>query len=773
MKLNKLHIATLLLLCGAMASCNRAEQPVTDLQRSPIALSVGGVDSNQEATKAVVTDGTDKTLNPFDQDTKIFFVIKSTKDATVHDGFEYKGPRASVLYTTCRGDVTKDATEVVFDDVNKRYWDDAHARSSQLDCWAYAQKGMTWKECTFEEPNPGGEGINAYKDYTVNTAVKPTPVAWRETEVYPAIRNWSASHRGDKHQDAESVMCQDLLFSNNLANNQEYNGRGGDTRLKFNFSTKKFPQTSAMIFYHAMSKITIHIKKGLGYEPGESFNFTPSPYNIKLSGFNTKGIFNIKTGQFEYIWEHADIPYICKLATPAPGDAHTLEALVIPNINGNTEFPDTYSRLNNGNTTTVMDFEIEHSRYVISQDALFDALTAIPENEAYIDGDVVNFKPGVNYHFTFTVGKKQIDNITARVTDWETVNADNHTPSNARITIDVEDRSSNTSAVTSNMDIYRALDEASTVTDTYEGFNWTTGYLTSGKATWHSNPLDYNADKWSTDWFWESNKTYYHFRTLSPTTQVVKADAVKGDYTEIQSADCANVASYNQVAWGASFYNVADDYKFTYSTEKGFDGTASGHQIYKAIGPTNDPIKVLMFHMMSGVHFTVQTPDDVDKVQLFDGTNRTTVELIKYYADGVIRLGTGVVNTDGTISTEADPYEVGCVTDTEGHYVPQNYFFSAVPQSLANVELHITTPDHNLYKVKMADLVVSSGNITSKNLKNPYSANASGKYIIDSWYPGFKYTYTFNLRKSGIKDIEATVVDWESVEADDEDIYIQ
>ena len=58
-------------------------------------------------------------------------------------------------------------------------------------------------------------------------------------------------------------------------------------------------------------------------------------------------------------------------------------------------------------------------------------------------------------------------------------------------------------------------------------------------------------------------------------------------------------------------------------------------------------------------------------------------------------------------------------------------------------------------------------------IANPYSqVGGEGadkdKYIIDSWYPGFKYVYTFTLSKKKIEDITATIVNWETVTADDE-----
>lgn len=742
----------------------------------PIELSVGGMDSSEPVTRAVITDGTGKTLNAFDVNTKIFMVMKSEYDTGNPD---FAGAQTT-KYNVARGDVlisendnTNNRSVVKFDTKNQRYWDDAHARSSMLSVYAYAQKGQsTWLNCSFNG-----------KEYKTE-ADADQPYAWTTTEIVPTILTWRASHLGSPAQDATSVQAQDLLFSNNLADN----GTGKDKRLKFNFSTRKFPQVGEanMIFYHAMSKITIKIIEGEGFKKPEAtasdFKFTTSGGNIILKQFNHTGKFDIKQGEFIDIPSggSSDIPSIyLKSNTPSATDSnphYVLEALTVPSIanNGASRIVDDRKSLAND---VMVEFSIDYNLYQVTHDDLYEALKDnVNATKKSDNGNYIPLEAGKNYVFTFTVGKTRIKNITAQVVDWEDVDAENVTPSNARITLSVEDRSGSTStgAVTSDMDIYRALDEAPSITDTYEGYNWTTKYTVDGKAQWKNTTLAYDGteNRWSTDWFWESNKTYYHFRTLSPITQVVTADA-GGDYTAISSASCSNEAGYNQMAWGAPFFDVADGYKFTYSTAKGFDGTGSGHQIYKAIGPTKDQIKVLMFHMFSGVHFTIKTTSGTEKVQLYDptGTKRTKVDLVGYYKDGKVLLGTGLVNTDGTISTEGSPYGVGFASAADAtEYADQEYFFSAIPQDLTNVILVITTPDNNQYKVAMKD--VKSSSVSNNNIANPYT-QSGGKYIIDRWYPGFRYTYSFTLKKTGITDLQATIVDWEDVTAGDDDVKIE
>lgn len=788
MQFNKLHTVLFFIVCAAFAACTDEVSSFVSPDkdgRIPIELNVGGVDAHS-MTRAVVTDGTTNTT--FGSDTKIFLLMQSDKDATVHDGYEYKGDRAATLYTVARANVVHatSATDIIFDDVNKKYWDDAHARSSQLTVWAFAQRIATstdraWPAYSFQSYNgvdPSMEESNK-QTYDSNTSY-----GWfDDPKLYPAIFSWNVGN-GSSNQDANTLIYQDLFFSNNIVNyvgNEKVpEGSRTDNRMKFNFSTHKFPESTQLKFYHAMSKITIQLKAGKGFlANGTDFKLRNNTVDL-LHGFNTRGLFNIKDGEFQMIHEHADISAIplTKTVVSKSEPYYTLEALAIPNIHQFLKThseSDTYSRFVDGSADIMLEITVDDNTYKITSNDLFDAITGKTNATTLTDnGTYVPLEAGKNYVFTFTIGKQQIDNLTAHVADWEEVVADEQIPSNARITLSVEDRSgsSSTSEVTSNMDIYRALDESPTISDTYEGYNWTTKYNTDGKATWNGNPLAYNTDRWSTDWFWESNKTYYHFRTLSPSTQDVTTDGA-GDYTTISSSFCADADSYEEMSWGAPFFDVDPDYNFTYSTTKGFDGTGSGHQIYKAIGPTKDQVKILMFHMFCGVHFTIKTTGGADKVQLYNtvGNKHTKIDLVGYYPDGKVLLGTGLVNVDGTISTVGSPYNISCATSATAEFGNQDYYLSAIPQDLTSVKLYITTPDNNQYIVDLGK--VKATTVNTNNIANPYTQGSDSKYTIDRWYPGFKYNYSFTLAKTGITNLQATIVDWETVTAEDETVQIK
>jgi hypothetical protein len=232
-------------------------------------------------------------------------------------------------------------------------------------------------------------------------------------------------------------------------------------------------------------------------------------------------------------------------------------------------------------------------------------------------------------------------------------------------------------------------------------------------------------------------------------------------------------ASYTDVCWGAPFksINVANGDRLTYSLTTGFDNTGTGetptHQIYKAIGPTSNPVQMELFHMMSDVTIQLTTTNDDDKVTLAGAT----IQLSMIHPTGKVSMGNGLVTPDGAPATVE-----GTV---DGDY---KWHYGFVPQSLENVNstsndviLTITTADNNRYIVYMKNVDFSSTAFSNTLIANPYSETSpgSGKYKINRWYPNFKYTYTFNLRKKGVALITATLANWESVTATQQDVYIQ
>lgn len=676
--------------------------------KTPIALSVGGADTVSILKRAITQDPAVANRGQLPAGTSLFMVMKSEKaEAT----------EAKPLYT-----VTKGTTEAPDDDkVNRvqfgegymRYWDDCNARDAQLSIYAACSPGST------ESITIGGRSDYQY------TAL-PTTGAWSKTVNDLTVANVAVS----TNQTATTLRDEDLCYSNNLADNAP---TYRDGRLKFNTQTKKFDH-GRLAFYHALSKITFVVKRGNGFDESE-FLFN-SGTNIRLTDFYTKNtLFNIATGEFTGAYSGEVIQTMAQSGSAATG--YTLEALVMPTTDLNTAVKGD------------IDFTIADNHYQLSKADLLDKINEADKTDYLTDGKL---KPGVNYVFTLIIAKTGIENITATLLDWEQVGAEELYPSNAKVTLNLEDRS----GTVTDADIYRLGETADNITHdittergkgyvwrgTYEGPNTLTGTLQTE------------------EWYWPNNKTFYHFRAITPIGQTKQIDVNRGDYVAL-----TNGKNYTDVTWGAPFKDIADTEKIAYTTDHGFDAydVDNTHRIHPAIGATKDEIKLLLFHAMSDISFDIYTSNGADKVDLGDGTkdNRTILRFENLATTGKVWLGNGLVTADATpVSTDKFYPSLD-----EGHLQWNNY--GAVPQALDNVVLVITTPDHNEYRVAMKDVVATS--ISETNVRYPaYTDNK-----VDRWYPGVKYTYTFKLTKKGITDLKATILEWETITAGKDDVQIQ
>lgn len=721
MKRNLLNIACCASLVLAFVACTKVPDVQENEIKSPIELSTGGVDVSSVQTKAITLDPNDVSkLSTLATGTSLYMVFKS----------EYVGSGSpqTAKYSMTKG-VTKAAngstkvSEIDFSaDGCTRYWDDAFARDAALSVYA-----VCTPDGTPVAPTIGGNNTYPYTSM-------PTTGAWTTTANPLTIANWGViADQGALN--AKTFADQDLCYSNNLS---EYdNGSPVDARLKFDAGTKKF-MSGQMNFYHALSRITINIVMGAGFQSTETdFQFSDNT-NIALKNVNVSNtVFDIASGEFTGDYTNGNVTRM--FLSGSTSNTYQLDAYVLPG----TDLSST--------TAADVSFTINDNLYELTKKQLLDVISDSDKTAHLSESKYL--KPGVKYIFTITVGKTKIDKITATLVDWEAVDAINLPADNARIV--VNSRSTGT-AVTSGIDLYRSLNQSSTIDDGYESFSWRTSY---DKAT--SFAYDEGSHLWSSPWFWESNKHFYHLRTISPSGHAVSSSS--DDYFALESAE----PTYTDVEWGAPFTNIS---QISYTTSNGFDGSGNPHQIYKAIGPTNSTINMTMFHMMSDVTFKVQTSGGIDAVVLEDNGTKTSIKLEDINKSGKALMGNGLVSTT---SGNADWSFTQTPTEETGVW---KWTCGVVPQSLSDVVLVITTPDHNQYKVALGDVYVASSSISSNNISNPYSLGTgdnAAKYNVNYWYPGFRYSYTFTLRKKAIDKITATVLGWEDVVAADDNVQIQ
>ena len=714
-------------------------------EKSPIELAVGGVVSIDQGTvtrasaSAVITKE-ETGMITFPENTNIFMVMQSEYGT---EDFKDPSNPHQLKTTVARGTVSKNGNAVSFDDVNKRYWDDAHARSTQLTIWAYAQMYKeSWTQCKFQKKIGTGNSWSDFEDAIYNTST--TTYDWSHGEVYPAIKEWNVTHNTDGSHDATSVLCQDLLFSNNIADNRLYpvgtETKIGDKRLKFDFTNRKFPTDNKMYFRHALSKIEIHIKKGVGF--GDSFAFTSGTGNVKLSDFNRKGAFNIKEGEFQYIWDHAPIPQIYLHATADAGDAYTLEALAIPNIHqfmktqkdaSDNALSDVNSRFVRDEANTMMEFTIEGNKYEISSKALYNALhvdgnpaNALVTNATELtdNGTYIPLEAGKKYVFTFTVGKSKIQNISASVVDWVTVAAA-EVP--AQIKIETADYAPGTTGTRVNaFDLYvkeSGVSNTSYTTDMHSELTTTT-----------SGNYEY-----SPELYWPTTtKTYYLRGFVDPAT---------GKPSLKSSSDFSAISGTSETEGYSITMNRGNDYQWGTT----YNGTNKG----AAISPTSGDVHLQFEHVMSQVTVIVKTVDSPDAAKVNLEGSKCIIEGLNKAA--TINLHTGAV-TPITGSGNTSEYTVYDFSSGTGSPVAEGYMQYQIPQAAFaasdGIKFVIKLKDGTVYELPLSDAALTTGS-------NP----------ITQWEKGKAYKYVLTLKKQEIK-VAAQLTDWGTLTTADSEIQL-
>lgn len=770
------YTLSMVALCGALASCSDE-------------TTSGGNANNNDGKELIALSGNDNgvtraalTRGGFSAATTVEMRIKAEDISGIVTTDRYAKATATASATT-----GNDLSSLTYADGMARYWDDAFGRNSQLTIYAFAIPGKTDATLLPTWSSDGWTAVDASTNPNWYTGTEYTKVTWSVEQA----------------QTADNMAAKDLTYSNNIS----ANGKGGRYTYTYNTSSSSWDQTDGfangpltwtakakgettgkfdkghLVFKHALAKIEINLKESDGFDNTKNTDFVwtdnkaTTTQNITLTGFNTSGTFDVSDGSWDGLSSSKITQMDEETGTPAAQTTRQLYAYVLPGTN-------LYNT-----TTNVVEFEIDNSKYYVTGKQIAEAVQAY-----YTSGDgkgtekadtykgFTTIEAGKHYVINLKVAKKGIEKITAAIIDWETVNSDDAEAKNTYSTFTLDDRGTGSALGSSSESLFNLYRATQTATDYITGIEdknyvWGTGYVAATGKSYENNLWK------ATNWYWENNKTYYHFRAAGATEGAsyvsLSTDADNGDYFVIKSGALSG-SDYKDYIWGAPFNmnydNTNSTYNnFTYSTTNGFDGTGTSHQLSQAIGATDSKINMLLFHMTSQITVNVKTTtDDNNKVTL-DGT--TKVEILNFLPNGKVLMGNGLVTTtstsrgDATMTTVANTAQ----TTTEGAKVECTY--GIVPQALTDgtttgtIGLRITTPDGNQYVV--SDLSKCTATVTSKNLVNPYTLSSGVNYIIDAWYPGYQYTYNITIKKTGIERITAAVVGWETVEGDNIDIDLE
>lgn len=731
--------------------------------------NTGGIGMSLDSRAAA----SDASRAGFGDSTRI--VMRIGSESTDGGSLKYTRTTATASKQVTTG--TADYSTVTFaQGTEMRYWDDAHGRKSQLSVYAVAI------------PDKNSGTLLPENKLSIGTLGENSK--WASESTPDNTIAWTVSA---DQSTAGTVSNQDLCYSNNI----QTGGKNGIYR--YNFTSSKYPDfpgcnpngtvkdgtlqdgmmkfaengTSGkfdrghMIFRHALSRITVKLTAGDGFTQAEApFAFTFADGNVYINNVPTSGTFDIASGTWKDGATTSTIKKmeVTKQATKAD-KSYTLVANLLPGY-----------EIKNGDATNIIQFELDYNTYNITEAMLYSALIG-KSGITQSDASKITMEQGLNYEIGITVKKQGIDNVTATIVDWATVTAEEQYPSNAYITLDLKTFDG---TVCKGFDFYRLndpYDTPQTGEPSVKHYKWYTGYNTDDKATLTPVDADGNTvdetspkfDHYKTNWYYDNNKAFYHFRTVNKGTNIT-TDANVDYFTITSSNDEAN-----DPHWGAPMCSGAD-IKYAVTGVAAATPPTGGFasSIHGAIGATESKITITELHMLSKINVILKTTTTDNKVQLLNGTTPATVKLVRYFKDGKVELGRGLVTVTSDSRGSAE-FKTPDTFFEEENKKTHPYLFMAVPQLLSGsgsagdadfVGLEITTPDGNVYKInRLSEIKASS-------VGSEAGQGQTESQKILRWLPNHHYTYTFTLKKTGVT-ATATVTKWNEVTAGNKDVTIE
>lgn len=656
-------------------STDSLEALIPDSEKT--AIEFGG--SSAQVTRA----GLSKT-----NETKVVMQIKSQKKGSTGNN----NVRVTRTMATASADNTYDDTSLstlTFDDAYQRYWDDAYGRDAELSVYAIAVPGKTTNSMAAEKKLTASENST-----------------WSSEELSHNV-DWTVSTA----QTNTTLADEDLIFSNNIS---------GDNKMKFKLTDSndedgagKF-DSGNLNFTHALSRITINLKRGVGFSGKNTFQFATGT-NVSLNAMPVGGTLDLASGE----WTTASTATVTSMyeASASTGSAtneytdYNLMAQVLPG-----------KIYTDGDVNKELSFTIDGNLYTISSDMMFDALNvaAVKDKVTKLTDTNITLEKGLNYTFNITVNKTGV-NVTASIQDWTPISAEDLDLTNDNIKVSVYDTEN---SHISDYELYRS------VVDNEGNSDGT--YAPRGNATW----------------YYQDNQTYYNFRSTSHVT------SLNSDST------FAMTAGSTDYQWGAPLKADAITAGKTpkYDTENGYKDL-----IYGKIGATSSTINMTQFHMMSKVtvELTSTATDDNQKVDL----KGSKVYITRINKDGEVLMATGKI----TSSNLQKDLEMTPETNTTSYI----YNMSVVPQTLVRgtsdadyigIRIETASGKSIYYYEKLSDVKASKATTSQNNTKGE---------SISYWYPGHHYTYVFNILKTGVNGVTASLVDWTTVTGATQNISLE
>ena len=764
----KLHIPLAALVLPLLAACSSDDVPAVPTEgtdKSPIEFSMSGtgasVGLDSRGASAASRAG-------FGASTRIVMRIGSQKDGRT-DQDKYTRTTA-----TAEPQGTKDYSTVTFDSGKMRYWDDADGRDSHLSVYAVAVPDKN-EDAVLKETQLGNY-----------TPANPWELEDATTKAYHNIIKWQLST-----DQTGKVANEDLCFSNNIQ------AGGSNGVYRYNFGTGSYPSFPGcnpdgtvkdgtltggimkftkdgssevgkfdrghLIFRHALTRITVKLIAGEGYDPVTAFSVEHVKINnVTLTDAATT--LNVTDGSWSNAVSGKTITNMSLLTTH---DASCDRQLVAHTIPGDLIPKD--------GATKRVEIVVDGNIYYLTDKMLYESFSALaPGNGVAIEGTNVKLEQSKNYEINVRVSKKRIDEITATVVPWATVAGKEKEVNNAYITLNLYN-SATGDVITSNPPKFYRLDDPSDdfifEDDAWKHYAWYTKYVR------HSDDLEWDATNncWKSKWYFENNRASYHFRMTNADDGDIKLAPGAGE--PFAGADYLNITTNSTDTWWGAPMKSGADLVYDYTNNSQDTSSPKGgysSSLHWGIAATEDTVKMTLLHIKSQIDVVLKTSTKAngtpaeDAVTLHDGTKAATVKVVRAYRTASVELGRGMVKTTGTTGDLALNQPTTYFKTDKVETNP--YWLYYVPQPLSNgsnyVGIEITTPDGNIYKINCLSEITASS-VSSSNGQGQTTGSA-----ITRWLPNHHYTYTFTLTKKGIT-ATATITKWNEVIASDTPIQIE
>ena len=554
--------------------------------------------------------------------------------------------------------------------------------------------------------------------------------------------------------DGKDVLTKDILVANNLSKGKEPG--------RLTFANRKLPEKSRLIFQHLMSKITFNLKPADGFmQTNGTYAFTASP-TVTLNRIRYEGGTLPPGG--EYAFADGTIS-IRKAEATHSGNKQTITAgdvtkKVESGHEVNTQVALVYpgTCLGESDNDVVARIDADKNYYYVTAKEIRAAIDRVADHARDY-----NTKAGYNYIINVTVKKTGV-NVTATVTNWVTVEAEEASPVIA-LTAGAggTGETGDLTAITNGFDFFRSTEKLtgySDETSLKDGDYYKPLRKVRGTGTTLPRACVFydNTGATPTLLYWPDHDTHYHFRGVYPATTT---DAASAAEPQVKAFTTAAGATEQGIAVKNGAY---DKTKFPSNLMIGMPEIAKGSlcesgehpqvdMSEKGICARSGKINLNFRYMMSQVEILLahSLAEGAEGDVILD--DKTTVEIVGGYTDGYIRLG-----DREAVGQTKDTYKTTVVAGDGNNKLKRHDI--VLPQELAGMKFKITVNNEggtkDYYYATIKDIPVRVGGGASQS--------------ITKWESGKHYKYTLKLKKTAM-EITATLTDWITVEAD-EDIWM-